>query len=383
MTSLPNKTDLYKKLAIHLDKLPGGYPETSSGVEIRILKKLFSRDEAYLACSLALISETAEVISLRSGMHLGKTAVMLDKMADKGLIFSTKEREKPDVYMAAQFVVGIWEYQVGSLDQELVRMMDEYIPHLFKPEDWKKAPQMRIVPVKKSIDTRQRIMSYEQAEKLLNKKENFVVTPCICRLEQKKSGKGCEKPIESCISFGDQNDYYVRNGLGKSVAKQEIIRILRQADKSGLVIQPSNGKDITWICLCCGCCCGVLRTLNNYPEPADLVSTPFIVKKDEDGCNNCGVCIKRCQTNAICLDSEILRIDKKRCIGCGLCVSTCPKKCLTLHRKKRNSISKVPGTIVTASLKMLFKRKKMNILQLFTLFINSKKDRFRVYMKNR
>jgi NAD-dependent dihydropyrimidine dehydrogenase PreA subunit len=383
MTSLQNQTDIYKQLAIHLDHLPGGYPETPTGVELRIVKKLFTEDEAKLACSLTLISETADVISLRSSFSLDKTEKMLDEMADKGLIFSSIKRGKPDLYMAAQFVVGIWEYQVGSLDRELVVMMDEYIPYLFKAEEWKKAPQMRVIPVKKSIDTRQTIMSYEQAEELLSTKKKFVVTPCICRLEKKEMGEGCNKLVETCISFGNQNDYYVRKGLGRVVEKEEILEILKQADKEGLVIQPSNGKDVTWICLCCGCCCGVLRTLNNFPHPADLVATPFVVEKNEDDCNNCGVCIDRCQTKAFSMEMDDVLVDTKRCIGCGLCVSTCPKKCLTLKRKKSKEIPSVPGSIVTASLKMLFKRKKMNTLQLLNMFVKSKKDRFKVYMKKR
>lgn len=382
MTSPKKQNDIFKKLAIHLDSLPGGYPETPDGVELRILKKLFSEDEAKLACSLTLISETAEVIALRSGFALDRTEEMLSEMADKGLIFSSIKRGKPDTFMAAQFVVGIWEYQVGSLDRELVEMMDEYIPYLFKADEWKKAPQMRVIPVKKSIDTRQPIMSYEQAEELLMNKKNFVVTPCICRLEKKEMGDNCDKPVETCISFGNQNDYYVRNGLGRVVEKEEILQILKQADKAGLVIQPSNGKNITWICLCCGCCCGVLRTLNDFPQPADLVATPFVVEKNDSDCNDCGVCIDRCQTKAFSMEMDSVVVDPKRCIGCGLCVSTCPKRCLNLMRKKTKDIPKVPKSIVTASIKMLFKRKKINTLQLLSMFVKSKKDRFKVYMKS-
>ncbi len=40
--------EVYVRLREFLDKLPGGYPETDSGVEIRILKKLFSPEDAEL-----------------------------------------------------------------------------------------------------------------------------------------------------------------------------------------------------------------------------------------------------------------------------------------------------------------------------------------------
>ncbi len=37
--------DPYKLLAEHLDALPNGYPATSDGVELKILRKLFTPDE--------------------------------------------------------------------------------------------------------------------------------------------------------------------------------------------------------------------------------------------------------------------------------------------------------------------------------------------------
>lgn len=39
-------TDIYKRLAKHLDNLPASFPPTDSGVEIRILKNLFTPEEA-------------------------------------------------------------------------------------------------------------------------------------------------------------------------------------------------------------------------------------------------------------------------------------------------------------------------------------------------
>ncbi len=35
-------SDVYVQLARHLNRLPAGFPATASGVEIRILKRLFS-----------------------------------------------------------------------------------------------------------------------------------------------------------------------------------------------------------------------------------------------------------------------------------------------------------------------------------------------------
>ena len=44
--------DVYKRLRQRLDDLGTGFPATESGVEIRILKKLFTEEEADLFAHL-------------------------------------------------------------------------------------------------------------------------------------------------------------------------------------------------------------------------------------------------------------------------------------------------------------------------------------------
>ncbi|HSP47332.1 MAG TPA: hypothetical protein VLN47_04570, partial [Clostridiaceae bacterium] len=107
--------DLYKRLARHLDDLPGGYPATESGVEIRILDELFSPEEAQLALHLSLVSEEARVVALRAGLPVAEVTARLEEMERKGLLFASHDPGQPVRYMALQFVVGIWEFQVGRL----------------------------------------------------------------------------------------------------------------------------------------------------------------------------------------------------------------------------------------------------------------------------
>ena len=100
---------IYKKLARHLDNLPAGFPPTESGVELRILRRLFSPEEARLACHLTLIPEEAPVIARRAKIPLAETSRRLEEMALKGLIFNMTPNGRPTLYMASQYVIGIWE----------------------------------------------------------------------------------------------------------------------------------------------------------------------------------------------------------------------------------------------------------------------------------
>jgi len=50
-------------------------------------------------------------------------------------------------------------------------------------------------------------------------------------------------------------------------------------------------------------------------------------------CIFCGICSKRCPTQAIEVDRGNKRwtIDRLRCLSCGLCTEVCPKKSLGLN----------------------------------------------------
>ena len=82
---------VYRRLARHLDNLPGGFPSTETGVEQRILRRLFSPEEAALAVRLAPIPEPARIIARRAGLGVDEAAARLEEMAHKGLIFSVRD----------------------------------------------------------------------------------------------------------------------------------------------------------------------------------------------------------------------------------------------------------------------------------------------------
>jgi electron transport complex protein RnfB len=69
--------DVYERLREHLDKLPGGFPATETGVELRILKRLFTAEDAELAQHLILKLEPATVISERAGISVEDAAERL------------------------------------------------------------------------------------------------------------------------------------------------------------------------------------------------------------------------------------------------------------------------------------------------------------------
>jgi ferredoxin len=323
-------TDIYKKLAKHLDHLPAGFPATETGVELRILRRLFSEEEARIAMQLTMLAETPVDIAKKMDRDAEDLAPVLEKMAKKGLIFRSKKGGQAK-YSAAQFVVGIWEYHVNDLSEDLVRDMNEYIPHLMK-KSWIKHPtkQLRVVPVTQSVSAEMKVMPYDQAEEIINSQSKIVVAPCICRKEHELIGKGCGKLMEACLIFGASAYYYEENQLGRTISQDEAREILNQGLADGLVLQPGNSRKPSNICLCCGCCCQILKNLKTLDKPARVVSTSWVAMADENLCTACSVCVDRCQMDAITVD-DYAHVDPDRCIGCGLCVPTCEYEAMTLR----------------------------------------------------
>ena len=62
---MKDEDDVYRRLQKHIDELPVGYPATESGVELRILRRLFTPEEAEVALALSAIPETVEKIQHR------------------------------------------------------------------------------------------------------------------------------------------------------------------------------------------------------------------------------------------------------------------------------------------------------------------------------
>jgi hypothetical protein len=76
----------YRKLAKVLDTLPNGFPATESGIEIKILKKIFDPEQAELFCDLRLSFETAEQIAERTGRSVEGLDEKLRAMRERGQI---------------------------------------------------------------------------------------------------------------------------------------------------------------------------------------------------------------------------------------------------------------------------------------------------------
>ena len=94
-----------------------------------------------------------------------------------------------------------------------------------------------------------------------------------------------------------------------------------------------------------------------------------------DACKGCGVCVKRCQMEALSLADKKAVLNLNRCIGCGLCVNTCPTDSLSLLRKPKAKQPHVPKDIIETHMKLGKAHGKLGIGKRVGMQVKSKLDR--------
>jgi electron transport complex protein RnfB len=347
--------DVYARLAKHLDKLPVPFPETESGIEKRILARWFSPREAEIALAMTGLPEGVPAIAKRLEMEAEALAPVLEDMSKRGLIFRISKGEKR-LYNLSPLAEGMWEFHINQNTVEDVRLLRSYFDE-FMTKGWygTKTSQHRIIPIAQSLDPSMEILPYEQAEAIIRDQKKISVAPCICRKEEKMLGEGCDHPMETCMAFGAGAYFYIENGLGREATQEEALRILRNAMDAGLVLQPGNGQKVWNMCMCCGCCCALLKALKKMEKPAEIAHSNYHARVVPEDCTGCGLCEFRCPMDAIKME-ETAVVNLDRCIGCGVCVGICPLEAIKLLQKEPRERYTPPRDVMDMQIKIARER---------------------------
>jgi electron transport complex protein RnfB len=265
----------------------------------------------------------------------------LDRIQKKGGIESKIKHGKMH-YCNAPLIVGMYEYQLNRLTPEFIKDFNEYTSRKDFGIEFlsTKLPQMRTIPVAKSIHPHHNVSTFDEAATLIQQAEGpFVIFECICRKKKSMEGKTCKKTDrqETCLAIGSMARMELQSGAGREITRDKAMSIIEKNQKQGLVLQPSNTQKAEFICSCCGCCCGMLRTHKILPKPLDFWASNFYAKVNRDTCEGCGACEKRCQVAAIRVagKKQPAAVNLDRCLGCGVCVPSCPTHSITLVKKSR------------------------------------------------
>jgi len=198
---------LYRQLQQHLDRMPIPFPATESGVEIRILRQIFTPEEAALTLQASAIPEPAAAIHrrIKPAVPLADVVSQLDQMAAKGIILRFPAPGGP-LYAKMMFAVGFYERQLKRLTPELERDCREYILGAYgRALANKKTPQLRTVPVNKTIAIERNVATYDDIRSHVEAHRGpFAAMDCICRTGKEVTGGKCLQTSlkGNCLTLG-------------------------------------------------------------------------------------------------------------------------------------------------------------------------------------
>jgi electron transport complex protein RnfB len=169
---------VYIKLQKHLDNQAIGFPATKTGVEIRILKHIFTPAEAEIASLLSYKFEPLKIIYSRVE-HTVDSPEELEKMLDSiqkkgGIEFKIKNGKKH--YCNAPLVVGMYEFQLDRLTPEFIKDFNDYTSDKNFGIEFlsTELPQMRTIPVAKSIHLQHHVSIFDEVKTLLQQAEELI-----------------------------------------------------------------------------------------------------------------------------------------------------------------------------------------------------------------
>lgn len=327
-------SNIYGKLRARIDQYTMGMNSTRSGIEIEILKKIFTEDEALIYLNLAEKLETADVIAEHSGIDVARSAQILDGMTSKGIVFS-RNRNGMRYYSAAPLMRGIFENSaLTSMDSNLAKMFDRYVENGFTAKGF----FFRVLPVNIIADNSGCVLPEDDVREIIMRRERIGLLKCSCRKKMDLLGSRCSSPAELCIGFDFYAEFVIEElGEGRWISKSEAIDLLKQSERGGLVHQGGVSADgIEFICNCCPECCIHLKIINRIEKPSSAVSSGYLPRAVPGLCFECNTCRRRCPVDAIRFNENGMVADLDRCIGCGICVTSCAAGAIELYRINEN-----------------------------------------------
>lgn len=307
---------------------------------ITMLKLLYTKEEAWLAAFMPPAFASAKTVARLQRKDNATVEKMLKGMIDKRLLIEYSDRGIQK-FSLPPFVPGVAEFQLmsGEITPQLIEFTKKFHGAFSSKQNvfLEKLGEMgssfaRVIPVNQSVSSARNILVYEDARAIIRGAKKFAISHCYCRMAKDVlKEKSCSAPREICMAFDFPADFLIRNKIGKEVDCDAMLRKLDLAEEHHLVHVTDNAQSgFSFMCHCCGCCCGFLTSLNVYNIRPPIVMSSWVIQRDSEACDHCGKCTRVCQLGALSWVNKNTLYNEKRCIGCGVCVGVCPNDALTL-----------------------------------------------------
>jgi len=380
MSNTDKSEDIYERLADALDALPAGFTRTPSKLEIKLIKLVFTPEEALVASTLSRKLETAAEIAKRVGLPEVEVTALLESMIPRRMVKADtlaletgvkglgKVEAKPGQKVQAEsvkkyrlfpFLVGWYEsffQESKPTSKEFAEIFEQYViegggEKIFSPRPGSQG----IIPYRGSLKPEWLEREpHNDIDAHFQRHDRFLVIDCVCKKEKAAlHGHSCYMPIKRCGFVG----LPPQTPLGETVlTREEASKRWNELDAVGtMVIEGFYGftmgaeePQFVGGCHCCGCCCTILQAGRLAGLPETVQRSNYRVVKDHDNCTNCGECVRRCQffahTSKATDDKPVYH--REKCVGCGACVMGCKFDALHLEPVSEEEWFHVPSSFI-------------------------------------
>ncbi len=341
----------YRLLQERFDRHVTGAP--ASPTFTKILELLFTPDEASVVRRFPSIPTPLSKLAQKLNMQEDRLSDMIQSLAHRGLVIDIEHKGKQYVALPP-VVIGFFEYTFMRTRKdapmaEIARLFEKY---MFEDDRFSRAVFQKQTQLGRSMVREEslpqgdhiEILDWERASHVVKNASAHAVSLCACRHKAEHLGKACDHDQNNCLSFGSAAEVLVHNGLAKSITVSESMRLLEQSKAAGLAQTGDNVQNkLSYICNCCGCCCGMIEAIKTFDINNAIVSSNWIVEIDEATCDGCAECETACPVDAI----EMVKYEKngrKRqravrdaevCLGCGICPTVCKSGSATMQTREQ------------------------------------------------
>jgi NAD-dependent dihydropyrimidine dehydrogenase PreA subunit len=366
----------YRLLQQRLDRNVTGAPDSPTFQEI--LRLLFTPEQARIARHIPQFI-SVDALAVRTGVDRDELDATITEMARKGLVIDLGHNGHRYASLAP-VVIGFYEYTFMRTRDDapmeaLALLFEEYFDEGALPQAvFRKNTQIgrslvreESLPAEPAVE----VLEWERATSIVRSARSVAVSLCPCRHHARLAGRGCDKPLRTCLTFDTGADVLVRSGIAEPITNEQALEILADCKAAGLAQTADNVQHgVSYMCNCCGCCCGMMRSIKRFGIPTGIVSSNWIASVDHAVCHGCAKCVKACPVDAVHLETTQGKgqrrnwaiVDPDKCLGCGVCYEECRWGAKSMVPREQRFYT--PGTMFDRVIAMAIERRKLGDLLL-------------------